>query len=483
MKKKQNQKKQFSKSFSSKHQKTYDSPYSMDSDYKNRPRVVIAGRPNVGKSTLFNRFLNRRLAIVDSKPGVTRDPVEKNAFILGYPVKLIDTGGFKLDRDHGSDEAIMDELVVEKTLETLKNCDLIVLVLEVGEITAEDEEFIALLRPYWDKVIAAVNKTEGGRKEEEAWNFMQFGFQSLHLISASHGDGITAFAKEIISRLDFSAVEEGSEEKPIKVSIMGKPNTGKSTLSNVLTKSSASIVSDYAGTTRDVVEGFFSYKGKNFHLLDTAGIRKKTKVKEDIEYYSVNRAIKTLQNCDLVFYILDAEEGLTDQDKKIISLAHDRGRGIIFILNKWDLQEDTKQSRKKAEEDIRIHFGHMIWAPVLCISALEKQGITPLLNTALKLYGQLTKKIDTPSLNLALKEWIRSYPPPQSKASQFKLRYCVQSNTNPISFILFASRPEVVPQSYITYLKNKIRSDLGFDNIPIILELKASRQKWEDRES
>lgn len=264
---------------------------------------------------------------------------------------------------------------------------------------------------------------------------------------------------------------------------MGKPNTGKSTLSNVLTKSSASIVSDYAGTTRDVVEGFFSYKGKNFHLLDTAGIRKKTKVKEDIEYYSVNRAIKTLQNCDLVFYILDAEEGLTDQDKKIISLAHEQGRGIIFILNKWDLQEDTKQSRKKAEEDIRIHFGHMIWAPVLCISALEKQGITPLLNTALKLYGQLTKKIDTPSLNLALKEWIRSYPPPQSKASQFKLRYCVQSNTNPISFILFASRPEVVPQSYITYLKNKIRSDLGFDNIPIILELKASRQKWEDRES
>lgn len=483
MKKQKPVKKTFSKNKAFRKIQNYESDFDETKSYINLPRVVIAGRPNVGKSTLFNRFLNRRLAIVNETPGVTRDPVEKNAFILGHPVKLVDTGGFKLDRDIGTDEAIMDELVVEKTLETLKTCDLIVLVLEVGEISAEDEEFITLLRPYWNKVIAVVNKTEGGRREEEAWNFLQFGFQSLFPISASHGDGITNFAKEIISRLDFSAVEEGIEEEPIKISIMGKPNTGKSTLSNALTKTAASIVSDYAGTTRDVVEGFFSYKGRRIHLLDTAGIRKKTKVKEDVEYYSVNRAIKTLQDCDIVFYMIDAAEGLTDQDKKVISLAYEKGRGIIFVLNKWDLQEDDKKTRKKAEEDIRISFGHMSWAPILCISALEEKGINPLLNTALSLYKQLTMKIDTPSLNLALKEWIRSYPPPQSKASQFKLRYCVQSSVNPVNFILFASRPDVVPQSYLTYLKNKIRTDLGFDNIPIILDLKASRKKWEDRDS
>ena len=456
--------------------------FSRDKKYKNLPLVVIAGRPNVGKSTLFNRLLHRRRAITDPTPGVTRDPIQETAFINGYPVNLMDTGGFKLDRDIGSMEAVMDELVVEQSLKALEKADVILLLLDAGLITGEDEEFIELLRPFWKKVIATVNKTEGGRLEEEAWNYMRFGFDSLLLISAEHGDRIPELKEQLISRLDFSAVEEDEGGEPVRIAIMGKQNTGKSTVANRLTHTEASIVCDYAGTTLDVVEGSFQYKGRNFQVLDTAGIRRKAKVKENVEYYSVNRAIKTLDRAEVVFLMIDAQEGLSDQDKKIAALAHDRGRGVIFVLNKWDTQEQGHAALRKAEENIRIMFGHMNYAPVIAISALEGKGMQELLNMALEMQAQLHRKIDTGSLNLALKDWVSAYPPPASRTAHFKMRYIVQTSSNPVSFLIFASRPEVVSDSYLAYIKNKIRSDLGFDKIPVLLELKASRQKWEDRE-
>ena len=456
--------------------------FSRDKRYRNLPLVVIAGRPNVGKSTLFNRLLHRRRAITDPTPGVTRDPIQETAFINGYPVNLMDTGGFKLDRDIGSMEAVMDELVVEQTIRSLEKADVILLLLDAGLITGEDEEFIDLLRPYWKKVIAAVNKTEGGRLEEEAWNYMRFGFETLLFISAEHGDRIPELKEQLLSRLDFSAVEEDFGGEPVRVAILGKPNTGKSTLANRLTHTEASIVCDYAGTTRDVVEGSFIYKERNFQVLDTAGIRRKAKVKENVEYYSVNRAIKTLDRCEVVFLMIDAQDGLAEQDKKIAALAHDRGRGVIFVLNKWDTQEQGRKALRKAEENIRIMFGHMGYAPVIAISALEGKGMQELLNTALEMQAQLHRKIDTGSLNMALKDWVAAYPPPASRTAHFKMRYMVQTSTNPVSFLIFASRPEVVSDSYLAYIKNKIRSDLGFDKIPVMLELKASRKKWEDRE-
>ena len=456
--------------------------YSRDKKYRNLPLVVIAGRPNVGKSTLFNRLLHRRRAITDPTPGVTRDPIQETAFINGYPVDLMDTGGFKLDRAVGTMEAVMDELVVEQSLKALEKADVILLLLDAGLITGEDEEFIDLLRPYWKKVIATVNKTEGGRLEEEAWNYMRFGFDSLLLISAEHGDRISELKERLLSRLDFSRVEEDDGGEPVRIAIMGKPNTGKSTLANRLTHTEASIVSDYAGTTRDVVEGSFQYNGRNFQVLDTAGIRRKARVKENIEYYSVNRAIKTLDRAEVVFLLIDAQEGLSDQDKKLAALAHDRGRGVIFVLNKWDTQEKGRRALRKAEENIRIMFGHMTYAPVVAISALEGKGMKALLNTALEMQAQLHRKIDTGSLNMALKDWVAAYPPPASRSAQFKMRYMVQTSTNPVGFLIFASRPEVVSESYLAYIKNRIRSDLGFDKIPVLLELKASRKKWEERE-
>ena len=456
-----------------------------DKIYYNLPLVVIAGRPNVGKSTLFNRLLHRRVAITADVAGTTRDPVESTAFLMGKPVHLMDTGGYKLTRDTGTMEAVMDDLVVEKTLDTFRKADVIVLLMDSGVITAEDEELIAELRPHWNKVIAAINKTEGGKNENDAWNFMQFGFNTMFRISATHGDHITELCTEIVSRLDFSRVTEGTEERAIRISLIGKPNTGKSTLSNRLTQTESSIVSDYAGTTRDVVEGTFHYANRDFQILDTAGIRRRAKVKEDVEYYSVNRAIKSLDQTDLVFLMIDSQEGLTEQDKKIVELAYERGRGIIFVLNKWDkMKEQIAEDRKfakKAEENIRIMFGQMSYAPIVEISALEGKGIKNLMDTAIELYEQLNRKIDTASLNAALKDWLFKYPPPASRAIHFKIRYMTQNSTNPVSFLIFATRPDSVPESYVTYLKNRIREDLGFDKIPVQLEMKASRQKWEER--
>lgn len=450
--------------------------------YEGLPLLVIAGRPNVGKSTLFNRFMQRRLAIVDPTPGVTRDPVEGTAMINGKPVHIVDTGGYKLQRDEGTMEAVLDELVVERSLEMIEKADVILLLLEAGQITGEDEEFIIQLRPHWDKVVAAVNKTEGGKNESVSWNYAQFGFKNLFFISAEHGDNIADLSKCLVSKLDFSNVREITEEEiPIRIALMGKPNTGKSTLSNRLTHSNASIVSDYAGTTRDTVEGGFSYGGKNFIVLDTAGIRRKARVHENVEYYSVNRAIKTLDRCDIVFLMIDAQEGLSEQDKKICSLAFERGRGIIFILNKWDTQEQDKKTFRKTREWINIMFGQMEYAPILPLSALNGTGIKDLLNEAIEIYKQLNHKVETAALNMALKDWLFKYPPPASKTAHFKIRYMTQKSTNPVNFLIFATRPEVVPETYITFLKNRIREDLGFDKIPVQLEMKASRQKWEDR--
>lgn len=451
-------------------------------EYEGLPLVVIAGRPNVGKSTLFNRFLQKRIAITNDAPGVTRDPVEATAILNGKPVHLVDTGGYKLTRDIGSKEAELDDFVVERSLEMIERADVVILVLDATEINREDEEFLIKMRPFWKKVIAVVNKTEGGKNEAEAWNYAKYGFNNLLLISAEHGDRISDLTKLITEKCDFSNVKLLSSDRPIKIAILGKPNTGKSTLSNRLTHSKNSIVCDYAGTTRDVVEGEFEYAGKHFKVLDTAGIRRKAKVHDDVEYYSVNRAIKTLDECDIVFLLIDAVEGLAEQDKKICSLAYEKGRGIIFVLNKWDLREEkSNKTVKETRTWMNIMFGQMDFAPILPLSALQGKGIKELLNTAIDLYEQLSRRIGTSALNNALQDWLDRYPPPASKTAHFKIRYMIQESVNPVSFIIFATRPEVVPETYITYLKNRIREDLGFDHIPVQLELKASRQQWEDR--
>jgi len=444
----------------------------INNKYRNLPVVAIAGRPNVGKSTLFNRLLHKRRAITDPTPGVTRDPVEADCFIDEKPLRLIDTGGFKL-----ADLENIDKLVVEKTLDVIKKCDLVILLLEAGEITSEDEELISILRPYRKKLIAVVNKTEGGRHQADAWNVLTFGFEKVLMISAEHGDNVAELQQEIIKRLDFSKVEETHEEQLIRIALLGKPNTGKSTLSNRLTSTNASIVSETPGTTRDTVEGRFRWKTQNFVILDTAGIRRKTKVTENIEYYSVNRAIKTINESDVVILMIDAIEGLSDQDKKIAALAHDKGRGIIMALNKWDTMPQQKNTFKIAEDKIHFHFGQMEYAPIIPVSAKDGTGVDKLLNTAIKMYSQLNIRIGTSQLNQALEKWLSENPPPSGPKTRFKIKYAVQKSANPVKIILFASRTRVVSEAYISYLRNKMRKDLGFSLIPILIEVKSSSEK------
>jgi GTP-binding protein len=440
-------------------------------EYRNLPTVVLAGRPNVGKSTLFNRLLHKRRAITDPTPGVTRDPVQADGVIAGHPLRLIDTGGFKLDTG-GTD---IDTLVVAKTLETIKQASLIVLLLEAGEITAEDEEFINLLRPYRNRLIAAVNKTEGGRREADSWNLLAYGFDKMVMISAEHGDNIGELEREIISRLDFSKIEKAADgPRAIRVALLGKPNTGKSTLSNRLTSSNASMVSEVPGTTRDVVAGSFNWKKNNFVILDTAGIRRKAKVTENIEYYSVNRAIKTIDEADIVFLMIDAEEGLSDQDKKIAALAHDKGRGIVMVLNKWDKMPGIKNTFQAAKDRIRFLFGKMEYAPIVPLCAKDGTGIDKLLNTAVAMYGQLETRVETAALNQALERWLVEYPPPAGPHTRFKVKYAVQSSANPVRFIFFVSRPHAVSEPYIAYLRNKIRKDLGFSLVPVAVQARPS---------
>jgi GTP-binding protein len=456
--------------------------------YRKLPTVVLVGRPNVGKSTLFNRLLHKRRAITDPTPGVTRDPVVMDAVINGKPLRLMDTGGFKLDRraEGGRDlpDDVLDDLVMEKTLGTLETADLILLILEAGELKAEDEEFIGLLRPYQNKLLAVVNKTEGGRRENESWNILSYGFDQVLMISAEHGDHVGDLEDAITARLDFSQVErDDSDTRPIRIAIVGKPNTGKSTLSNRLTASAASIVSGVPGTTRDVVEGAFSYKNRDFRVLDTAGIRRRSKVTETIEYYSVNRAIKAMDDVDIVFLVIDAQDGLSDQDKKIAALADERGRGLVMVLNKWDTMPDVKNTFTAVQDRIHFLFGQVEYVPILPISARDGTGLDALLNMTIRMYSQLNCHTDTGVLNQALERWLLEFPPPVGAKARFKLRYAVQVSDNPVRFIFFASRPKAVGESYVSYLRNRIRRDLGYSLIPLGIEIRGSPKKEPGRKA
>ena len=455
--------------------------------YRNLPTVVLAGRPNVGKSTLFNRLLHKRRAITDPTPGVTRDPVQADGFIAGKPVRLIDTGGFKLERSAGAkaeNSNAIDDLVVGKTLQTIKTADLIVLLLEAGETTSEDEEFIELLRPYQQRLIVTVNKCEGGRREADSWNLLSYGFAKVFMISAEHGDNVAELEQEIVCRLDFTAVQEAAQERrPIRIALLGKPNTGKSTLSNRLTATGASIVSDIPGTTRDVVEGSFTWKPSaqkaawDFVILDTAGIRRKAKVRENVEYYSVNRAIKTIGEADIVILLIDAQEGLSDQDKKIAALAHDKGRGIIMALNKWDAMPKIPNTFEAVKDRINFMFAKMEYAPIIPVSAKNGTGVDKLLSAAITMYRQLTTQVETSRLNQALERWLEENPPPYGPQTRFKVKYAVQRCANPVQFIFFVSRPHAVSEAYISYLRNRIRKDLGFSLVPVGVEIRASAKK------
>ena len=438
------------------------------SDSSDLPVVAIAGRPNVGKSTLFNRIIRSRKAITDPTPGVTRDPVEGTADLNGKMVRFIDTGGYKLDQEQ------LDDLVVRRSLEIIEKADLVLLLLELREITAEDQMFIERLRSWSEKVIVAVNKVDGPEKENEVWNFYSLGFEKVFPLSATHGYGYGELIDEIYSRVEEMGGSswQGPVQADINISILGKPNTGKSTLINCLTGENSSIVSDIPGTTRDIVEGSFVYKKNVFSVLDTAGIRRKKKVSESVEYYSVNRAIGTIERSDVILLMIDSLEGLSDQDKKIAGLIVKKGKGVVIVLNKWDLQKGVPNAFEALSDRVRFLFPVLSFAPIVPLSALNREGMDKLLDTVISVNGQLRRRVETSVLNRHLSDWLEEKEPPRFKNGRYKVKYITQVSAAPVKFIAFLNRKKGFPESYTRYLVNMIRMDFGMKNIPLSLELR-----------
>jgi len=433
-----------------------------------RPVVAIAGRPNVGKSTLFNRIIKSRKAITDPTPGVTRDPVEGIAEINDKEIKFIDTGGYKLDQE------ALDDLVVAKSLEIIAEADLVILLLELKEVTAEDEIFIENMRPYTDKVLLAVNKVDSPEKEDQIWNFYSMGFDKVYPVSASHGYGYSELLDAVYERVKDIGEDQAGPEQPheINLAILGKPNTGKSTLTNLMTQKSSSIVSDIPGTTRDIVEGYFSFKNRNFRVLDTAGIRRKKNVSENVEYYSVNRAIKSIDESDVVLLMIDSLEGLSDQDKKIANLIVKKGKGVIIVLNKWDLQADVPNAFEAMSDRVKFLFPILSFAPIVKLSALKNDGLETLLDTVLKVKHQLEKRVETSTLNAHLTDWVEENEAPRSKKGRYRIKYMTQVSAAPVKFLLFVNNKKGFPEFYLRYILNMIRKDFGLPSIPISMELR-----------
>lgn len=441
----------------------------------------------MGKSTLFNRLIRKRRAITDPTPGVTRDAVEADWTVEGRRVRLLDTGGYTESSER------FDPIVAQRSLEAAFVADVIILVMDVTMVAPEDESYMEQLAPVRDRVVLAVNKVDNEAREHEAWNFYRYGFADVVPVSAEHGRNVDALVEVVLRRLEeleaqeeaeavneadgaeAAGAEAAAEQQHIRVAVLGQPNTGKSTLVNALTGSDTSLVSEIPGTTRDVVEGTFEYRGVAYELLDTAGIRRKQSVTENVEYYSVNRAIGSIAEADIVLLLVDAEKGLSEQDKKIARLIVERGRGLLLVLNKWDLMEGITNALNAVSDRIRFVFPILSFAPIVPVSATEKSGFTKLLDTTYRAYAQLQKRIGTGELNRALASWTELTPPPYVRGKRVKLHYITQVSAHPVVFVLFVSRARGFPGSYQGYIVNRIREEFGFTDVPVRLDLRESR--------
>ncbi len=449
-------------------------------------RVAVLGRPNVGKSTLFNALIGRRQAITHGTPGVTRDTVEGEWRLGSRRVVLVDTGGWQ------AGESGLAAEVAERSLRAARGADVALLVLDALETTAEDERLIEALRPLADRVVLVANKVDTADREPLVWNQLAHGFPSVVGVSATHRRNLDALAETVEALLDERlpaaaeperTAETGAGKAAIRVAILGRPNTGKSSLANRLLGKDRSIVSDEPGTTRDVVAGSFPWRGVRFRLLDTAGLRRRTHVGDAVEYYSAARSRETVRECDLVFLVVDAVEGLADQDKKIAALSTAEGRGLIIVLNKWDLviREAPVPGRKSSRasqacEQVRFQFPVLAYAPVLTVSARTGAGVGRLLATAVEVHAQLTRRVGTGRLNQALAGWVARTRPP-GRGANVRIRYLVQVSTNPVRFAAFVNRVAGFPASYTQYLENCIRRDFGMPNVPVAIELRQSRRR------
>ena len=430
--------------------------------------VAIVGRPNVGKSTLFNRIIGERDAIVDPKSGVTRDRHYGQAEWNGKKFTVIDTGGYVPDSDDVFESAIREQVQI-----AIDEADVIVFVVDaITGVTPIDIEIAKILRQTKKKVILAVNKIDNDKLELYSSQFYELGLGEPFSISALHGRKVGDFLDEVVKDLPEKVEETEEGKNQIKVAVVGQPNVGKSSFVNAILGENRIIVTDIPGTTRNSIDTTFRYNDTEFVLIDTAGLRRRSKIKESIEFYSAIRALKSVERCDVAVVMLDATCGLERQDLRIIGEAADLKKGIIIAVNKWDLIEKDSNTALEYEHALKERLKVFDYVPILFISAKTKQRIFKVLDLAKIVYDERNKKIKTSELNKVLFPIVKETPPPAVSGKEIKIKYVTQVKTAPPVFAFFANFPDDIPEHYKRFLENKIREHFGFIGVPVTIVFK-----------
>lgn len=426
------------------------------------PVVAVVGRPNVGKSTLFNKIAGSRISIVEDTPGVTRDRIFADCEWLGRKFTLIDTGGI----EPYSNDIILSQMRRQAQL-AIDMADVILFLVDgrVG-MTSADLEVANMIRKTKTPVLLVVNKLETKELQKDIYEFYNLGLGEPIPISAEQALGLGDMLDEVIKSFVISEIDFEEDDR-LKIAVLGKPNVGKSTLVNKLLGEERVIVSDIPGTTRDAIDSNFKYYGEDYVLIDTAGLRRKNKIFDDIERYSIVRAVAAVERADVCLLLIDAESGITEQDAKIAGIAHNRGKAAVIVVNKWDKIEKDNTTIKKFEKEIRETLSYMSYAPIIYISALEGQRVNKVMETVIQVANENAKRITTGLLNDVISEAILMNQPPSDKGKRLKIYYATQATIKPPTFILFVNNKDVLHFSYVRYLENQIRTSFGFVGTPI----------------
>ena len=425
--------------------------------------VAIVGRPNVGKSTLFNRLIQRREAIVDSVSGVTRDRNYGKSEWNGKEFSVIDTGGYI----RGSDDVFESEIRKQVEL-AIDEADVIIFVVDVEEgITPMDDAVAKLLRKVTKPVLLAVNKVDNSMREKDAIEFYNLGLGEYFTFASISGSGTGDLLDALIDAFPVKPLPTQEEIVLPRFAVVGRPNAGKSSFINALIGQDRYIVTDIAGTTRDSIDTKFDRFGFEFNLVDTAGIRRKAKVKEDLEFYSVMRSVRAIEHSDVCILIIDAPRGFEGQDQSIFWLAEKSRKGVVILVNKWDLVEKETMSTRDYEVKIREQLQPFTDVPILFVSALTKQRLLKALETTVKVFEDRSQRISTSKFNDYMLKIIENHPPPALKGKYVKIKYCMQLPTPTPQFVFFANLPQYVKEAYKRFLENKIRENWDFSGVPI----------------
>ncbi len=425
--------------------------------------VAIVGRPNVGKSTLFNRLIQRREAIVDSVSGVTRDRNYGKSEWNGKEFSVIDTGGYI----RGSDDVFEAEIRKQVEL-AIDEADVIIFVVDVEEgITPMDDAVAKLLRKVTKPVLLAVNKVDNAMREKDAIEFYNLGLGDYFTFASISGSGTGDLLDALIEAFPIKPEPTQEELELPRFAVVGRPNAGKSSFINALIGKERYIVTDIAGTTRDAIDTKFDRFGFEFNLVDTAGIRRKAKVKEDLEFYSVMRSVRAIEHADICILIIDATRGFEGQDQSIFWLAEKNRKGVVILVNKWDLVEKDTMSTRDYEEKIRKELMPFVDVPILFVSALTKQRLLKALEATVQVFENRKQRIPTSKFNDYMLKVIEGYPPPALKGKYVKIKYCMQLPTPTPQFVFFANLPQYVKEAYKRFLENKIRENWDFSGVPI----------------